>query len=248
MGLTTPPELYHLPGFHEPFSAISHLFGAVLFVWLGFLLLRRARGDRHRMAFLAVYALACVLLFAMSALNHMLVRGGTAHHIAERLDHAAIFVLIAGTFTPVHGLLFSGPLRWGPLVFVWVTAAAGIALRNVFVSGMSGLVGLSLYLALGWCGGFTAMLLWRRYGFRFIRPLLWGGAAYSVGAVADYLGHPLLVPGVIHGHDVFHLAVLAGALCHWYFIWRIAGSGKGSTALREGCQLPSGSTGIDGGL
>ena len=114
------PPLYHLPGFHEPFSAISHLFGAGLFLVLGFLLLRRGWGDTARLIFLGVYAVSCVLLLSMSAVFHMVVRGGPAHRVMERLDHGAIFILIAGTFTPGHGLLFRGPLRWGsPAVQNW---------------------------------------------------------------------------------------------------------------------------------
>ncbi len=223
--MATPelPELYHLPGFHEPFSAVSHLFGAALFAWLGLLLMRRARGDPRRLAFLAVYACSCVLLFAMSGLYHMLVRGGAAHGVAERLDHGAIFVLIAGTFTPVHGLLFAGPRRWLPLLFVWSSAGVGITLKNIYFADLAAWVGLGCYLLLGWCGALTAGLLWRRYGFRFVRPLVLGGLAYSVGAVAEYVGFPVLIPGVVQGHEVFHLAVLAGALWHWSFIWRIAG-------------------------
>src|SRR5687767_2832187 len=112
------PDLHHLPGFHEPFSAISHLLAAALFAWLGFLLLLRGRGDPLRQFFLGVYAGSCVVLFSLSGVYHQMERGGTAHRVLERLDHGAIFVLIAGTFTPVHGILFRGPLRWGPLVLI----------------------------------------------------------------------------------------------------------------------------------
>jgi hemolysin III len=214
--------LYHLPGFNEPFSAVSHLFGAALFVWLGALLLRRGRGDPGRLASLSVYVFACVLLFSMSGVYHQLVRGGTAHRVLERLDHSAIFVLIAGTFTPVHWILFRGRLRWGPLALIWAAAAFGIVLKTVYFSDLAEWVGLTFYLALGWVGAFSGYHLWRRYGFACIRPLLWGGLAYSVGAVSDFLGWPVRIPGVVHGHEVFHLAVLMGALFHWSFIWRIA--------------------------
>src|SRR5262245_45649802 len=103
MGQAT--EIYHLPGFHEPFSAVSHLFGAALVVFLVALLLRKGQGSAARLVFLGVYAGSCVLLFALSGVYHMMVRGGTARLVMERLDHGAIFVLIAGTFTAVHGLL-----------------------------------------------------------------------------------------------------------------------------------------------
>ena len=96
-------ELHRLPCFHEPFSAASHLLGAVVFVALGYRLLRRGRGDRARLLFLGVYAASCVLLLSVSGVYHMTARGGPAHRVMERLDHSAIFVLIAGTFTPAHG-------------------------------------------------------------------------------------------------------------------------------------------------
>src|SRR5262245_33938352 len=101
-GAVLPPELCPLPGCHEPFSAISHLVGALLFVFLGAFLIRRGnvpggRGRRTRLAFLGIYAASCVLLFSMSALYHSMAHGGTARRVFERLDHAAIFLLVAGT-------------------------------------------------------------------------------------------------------------------------------------------------------
>jgi channel protein (hemolysin III family) len=219
-------ELYHLPGFHEPFSVITHLLGAVLFLILGVRLLRRGRGDRARVAFLGIYAASCVLLFSMSGVYHMMVRGGGAHRVLERLDHGAIFVLIAGTFTPTLGILFRGWLRWGQLVLIWAAAITGITLKTIFFDDLVEWLGLSFYLTLGWFGGVSAVFLARRYGFAFIKPLLWGGIAYSLGGVVDFLRWPTLVPRVVQAHEVFHLAVIVGAVFHWRFIWQFA-SGRG---------------------
>jgi channel protein (hemolysin III family) len=216
------PPLYHLSGFYEPVSAISHLFGAVLFLWLGALLLRKGRGDPLRLAVLGIYAFSCVLLFAMSGVYHQMVRGGTARAVMERLDHGAIFILIAGTFTPIHGILFRGRMRWLPLALIWGAAIMGITFKAIFLPAFPEWIGLSFYLALGWLGAGTGFVLWRIYGFAFIRPLVLGGIAYSVGAVSEYLGWPVVIPGVLQGHEAFHLAVLVGALLHWGFIWRIA--------------------------
>jgi channel protein (hemolysin III family) len=215
-------ELYHLPGFHDPFSAISHLAGAVVFLVLGGLLMRRGRGDPARLAFLGVYTVSGVFLLSMSAVYHMMMRGGTARQVFERLDHSAIFVLIAGTFTPAHGLLFRGWRRWGPLLLIWAAAITGITLKSIFLHGLAEGLGLTSYLALGWVGVLSALSLWRRYGFAFVEPLVLGGAAYSVGGVLEYLGWPVLIPGVVHAHEVFHLAVLVGVFCHWCFIWQFA--------------------------
>lgn len=220
--LAQAPELYHLPALHEPCSALSHLLGAVLFAYLGALLLRRARRHAGRQVFLGVYAVACVALFSLSGTYHMVERGSAAHRVLGRLDHAAIFVLIAGTFTPAHGLLFRGPLRWGPLALVWCAAGIGIALRAVYYDELTDGLGLTCYLVLGWLGAVSAYLLARRHGPAFVRPLLAGGLAYTAGGVAEFLRWGVLVPGVVHAHEVCHMAVLAGALCHWRFVWQFA--------------------------
>lgn len=231
------PALYHLPGFYHPVSAVSHLLGAALFVVLGVLLLRRGRGDAARVAFLGVYAFSCVLLLSVSGVYHMTVTGGAANAVMLRLDHAAIFVLIAGTYTPAHGLLFRGPLRWGPLLLMWAAAAAAVTLKTVYFRSMAAGLGVSLYLALGWLGGASGLLLWRRHGFAFVRPLLLGGLAYSAGAVIEFLRWPVLIPGVVHPHELFHLAVLAGALLHWRFVRQFAaghvGASEGAPARRS---------------
>jgi channel protein (hemolysin III family) len=199
------------------------MLGAILFLFLGLKLLQHGRGDRSRVAFLAVYAASCVLLLSMSTVYHMMVRGGTAHAVLGRLDHGAIFGLIAGTFTPTLGILFRGWLRWGQLLLIWAAAITGITLKTIFYDDVAEWLGLSFYLTLGWFGAFAAVLLVRRYGFAFIRPLLWGGVAYSIGGAVDLARWPTIIPRVIEGHEVFHIAVLIGAVFHWRFIWQFAG-------------------------
>jgi channel protein (hemolysin III family) len=217
-----PPELRHLAGLHDPFSAASHLFGAALFLVLGALLLRKGRGDPERLAYLAVYAAACVLLFGASGMFHAAAAGTDLRAFARRLDHAAIFVLIAASFTPGLGILFHGRERWGPLLLLWLAALAGVAVKMALFEAVGRSLDLTLYLGLGWLGVIPAITLYRRHGFRFIAPLLWGGIAYSIGGAMNLVRWPVLLPGVVHAHELFHLAVLAGALCHWLFIWRIA--------------------------
>jgi predicted membrane channel-forming protein YqfA (hemolysin III family) len=83
----------------------------------------------------------------------------------------------------------------------------------------------------------SAVFLVRRYGFPFIKPLLWRGIAYSIGGVADFLRWPTVVPRVVESHEVFHVAVLVGAVFHWLFIRQFAG-GRGDQGLR--LRLPTG--------
>jgi channel protein (hemolysin III family) len=215
-------ELRHLPGFYEPCSAISHLFGAVVFLFLGAFLLRRGWGDRTRLILLGIYAGSCVVLLSLSGVYHMMVRGGTARLVMERLDHGAIFLLIAGTCTPALGLLFRDPVRWGLLLLVWTTTITAITLKTIFFHDLPEWLGLSFYLALGWFGFIPAVYLGRHHGFAFIKPLLLGGVIYSVGATLEYHNFLVLIPGIAGPHEVFHLAVLVAALFHWLFVWQIA--------------------------
>ena len=217
-------ELYHLPGFYEPFNAISHLLATALFVILGWKLLRNGGGSRTSLTFLAIYSTACVFLLSMSTVFHMMVRGETASRVMERLDHGAVFVLIAGTFTAVHGIIFRGWFRWVPLVVVWCVTVACITLKTVFFDSLSEWVGLSLYLGLSWGVAFSVFQVIRRYGLAYLTPLLGGGLAYSLGAVLEYLRWWDVIPGVVHAHEIWHIMVLAGALLHWRFIWKVAGN------------------------
>jgi channel protein (hemolysin III family) len=215
-------DIIPIPGFSQPFSSISHLFGAALFAVLEGYLLRRGRGNRNRLIFLGIYSFSCVFLFSMSGVYHLLEPGSSGRAVLLRLDHAAIFVLIAGTFTPVHGILYRGIGRWGTLLFIWTAAITGITLKTIFFNSVGELLSLTLFLALGWVGAFSGGVLWYRYGFRFVRPLIWGAIAYTIGGVQEYLAWPTLLDGVIGPHELFHVMVLIGAVLHWCFVYQIA--------------------------
>jgi channel protein (hemolysin III family) len=158
----------------------------------------------------------------MSGVNHMLAVDSPARSIIGRIDHSAIFVLIAGTFTPVHGILFRGWGRWLPLLLIWTAAIAGITLKCLYFNDWPRSLGVGLYLLLGWLGAISGVAIARGFGFKFVVPLLFGGIAYSVGAILEFIDWPVIIPGVVHPHELFHLAVVIGALFHWLFIWRIA--------------------------
>jgi channel protein (hemolysin III family) len=211
-----------MPEMQETLSSMSHLAGAVAFSGLGVALVRRGRGHFWRMASLAAFALSSVLLLSVSGVYHMASPDGASREILQRLDHAAIFALIAGTFTPVHAILFRGVWRWGMLAGIWTVAIAGIVLKTVYFDAIPEWVGLAIYLAFGWIGVFSWTALARRFGMRFARPALWGALGYTLGAVVDFLRWPVLVPGVLGAHELFHLAVLAGVAFHWHFIFNFA--------------------------
>jgi channel protein (hemolysin III family) len=211
-----------IPGFSDPVSSLTHLTAAVVFAILGAFLVARGRGDARRVISLAVFAFSCVLLLSLSGVYHLLTPETAARGVLMRLDHAAIFVLIAGSFTPVHVILLRDQWHWHLLAWIWVAAIAGLALKTVYFDTMPAWLGLLMYLGLGWLGLISTIALARRFGVRFVLPLVWGALAYTIGAVTEFLGWPVLAPGVVGPHEVFHLAVLAGVSFHWAFIRGIA--------------------------
>ena len=130
-------ETYAIPGFSDPLSSLTHLLGAVVFACLTPFLLLKGRGDPGRVASLGVFAFATVLLLALSGTYHLLSPGTGGRAVLQRLDHAAIFVLIAGTFTPLHFILFRGAWRWATLLILWASATAGVTLKSVFFGDTS---------------------------------------------------------------------------------------------------------------
>jgi len=168
-----------IAGFSDPVSSLTHLAGAVVFAVLGVVLLHRGRGDLGRMISLCVFAFSCVLLLSLSGVYHLLGPDTAGREVLKRLDHAAIFVLIAGSFTPVHVILFRGAGRWGMLAGIWAAAIAGLVLKTVYFATMPEWLGLLMYLGLGWMGVISALALARRYGWRYIHLVLWGALAYT---------------------------------------------------------------------
>jgi len=104
---------YPIPGFSDPFSSLSHLLGAFIFLVLSFPLLKSGKGNLLRSIALSVFSFASVFMLSMSGVYHLLSPDGEARVILQRLDHSAIFVLIVGTMTPVHLILFRGFMCWG---------------------------------------------------------------------------------------------------------------------------------------
>lgn len=219
-----------IPGFSDPVSSLSHLAGAATFAILAIPLIIRGRGDARRVVSLAVFAFSCVLLLSLSGVYHLLTHETVARAVLMRLDHAAIFVLIAGSFTPVHSILLRDRWQWHLLAWIWIAAIAGLTLKTVYFDTVPPRLGLLMYLALGWLGLISTVALARRFGVRFVLPLVWGALAYTIGALADFLGWPVLVAGVVGPHEIFHLAVLAGISFHWAFILGIA-SGESAGVL-----------------
>jgi hemolysin III len=165
----------------------------------------------------AVYATSVSALFGTSALYHRVTWTGPARRRMRRLDHAMIFLLIAGTYTPVGLLVLQGTLATVVLVVVWGGALAGIALQLAW-TGAPRWLGGTVYLALGWVAVVAMPQLFARLGVVGGLLLVAGGLVYSAGAAVYALRRPDPVPAVFGYHEVFHLLVIAGVTVHFLAI------------------------------
>ncbi len=223
-----------IPGFSEPFSSISHLLAAALFSFSGLVLLLRSRGCHGRFYSIGIFIFSVVFLLSMSGVFHLLEPGGEPRSILRRLDHAAIFTLIAGTFTPIHVLLFSGWRRWSVLAVIWGFAIAGITVKTLYFNEFPEWVGLTLYMSMGWIGALSAILIYHLHGGRYLVPLIAGAVAYTVGAILEFLRMPTLIDGVVGPHELFHIFVIFGISFHWLLIARIAEDHRKGVLITQG--------------
>jgi hemolysin III len=181
-------------------------------------LLRSAEGPLQAIGF-GVYGASLVALYTASAVAHSLHRDGSAAQRLDRLDYAAIFLLIAGTYTPFCLVTLSGAWRWGLLAAVWSAAALGIV--TVYAGGAARhWPRVVLYVAMGWMVLLAAGQLQRALPPPAVAWLLAGGVVYTVGAIIYLLERPRLWPGRFGSHDLWHCMVLAASACHFVAVMR----------------------------
>jgi hemolysin III len=166
---------------------------------------------------MAVYAVSLSLLFGVSALFHRHVWGPVGRRRMRRLDHSTIFVAIAGTYTAVAGIALGGWASITVLVLVWVGAAVGITLRQVWLDAPKWAVALP-YVVVGWAALLVLPQLWRALGGGGFTLLLGGGLAYTAGAIVYALRRPDPAPGTFGYHEVFHLLTVIGAALQFVVI------------------------------
>ncbi len=203
-------------------NTITHLAAALLAVpglaWLLWL----TRAEPVKMASLFVYGVSLIALFTSSALLHGLRVSRRWRSWLNRCDHMAIFLLIAGTYTPIITNFFPQPWRAPLLIGVWSVAAAGM-LYKLTSARIHGFFNVSIYVIVSWGGALPLALslpLAARIGRAGISLLLLGGLIYSLGFVIYYRRRPDPWPGWLGHHELWHLFVIGGSLCHYLFMLR----------------------------
>ena len=204
----------------EPFSSYSHFVGAVLSgVGLFAMVLRLLLDDAvsgQMAAAAVVFCLSLIALYSASSIYHFSGRGEAVLRRLKKLDHSMIYVLIAGSYTPVVLRFMPAPRSYVFLGAIWLVALTGIAVKLLWIDAPR-LIGTALYLALGWAVAFD-------FGVVLSMPapaialLAAGGLAYTAGGIIYIAKRPNL-SAVLGFHELFHLFVIAGSLCHYLMVF-----------------------------
>lgn len=205
----------------EPVSSVTHLATAAFAVYVTLLFGRLTADDPAKRRVLLVFGFSMVALYTASGIYHAVpgAKNDRLVSACRRLDMSAIYLLIAGSFTPIVGVLLSGPGRRVMLTVLWSLAGVGI-LSRWLVPGVPHPVTVGTFAAAGLPGLLPARHYVRAVGWRALAWGLAGAACYAVGGVCDVADWPAPVPGLINSHELTHLLDMAGTACHVVFMLR----------------------------
>lgn len=208
----------------EPANGLTHLAGALLsLIGLGVLLtVAWQRGSVPLLIGFTVFGLSQTGLYTASGLYHSLKVSDANIDRLLRFDCAMVFVLIAGTYTPVCLVALDGVWRWGLLAVIWILALIGGVTKLRWMHAPAWL-STGFYVGMGWVAAFAIPALAQTIPPGGMVWMVAGGITYTVGAVIFALDRPSLLPGVFEAHALWHLFVLGGSACYfWVMIAYIA--------------------------
>lgn len=205
--------------FRDPISGLTHLVGAILSIIALCILVAQAAiyGDIWHMVSFTIFGATLLLMFASSALYHLVHASEPVLLWLKRIDHMAIFLLIAGSYTPFCLVPLHGDTGWLLFTAVWGLAAAGIGLK-LFWIGAPRMLSTLIYLGMGWLVVFAAKPAMAAVPTDALLWLLYGGIAYSLGAIVYATKWPNPWPRWVGFHEIWHVFVMAGAFCHFWAV------------------------------
>ena len=203
----------------DPISALTHLIGFIVSVALTPVLFIKASYSMCTITdliALAVYRLSVSLLYRASTAYHTFILPGRGARILKKFDHMSIFVMIAGTYTPVCLILMNRNTGIPLLIAVWSVAAVGMLVKAFWVYCPK-YVSSIIYIAMGWAALFKIRIIRTALGPGAFTLLLTGGIFYTVGGIIYAL--KIRFNDDWSEHEIFHLLILLGSLCHYLLIF-----------------------------
>jgi hemolysin III len=205
----------------EPVNSLTHWAGAILALAGLIVLLIVGWSTPAKIVSLLIYGLSLIAMFSASATYHMVRAKDKVLLILRKIDHSAIFLLIAGTYTPFCINAFDGFWKWGMLIIIWSLAAIGIIVKVFYIKAPRWL-NAGIYVVMGWlCVGASGQMLATLPVWVFIW-LITGGVIYTLGAVVYSTKIFNFKPGVFGFHEVWHIFVLLAAAAHYVAVMGVA--------------------------
>jgi hemolysin III len=212
------------PDSNEYFNAISHLIGAILSISALAVLVSLAAmaGKPAHVVGFAIYGVSLFLSFLFSTLLHFFLLFRKYLRVFGVLDHNAIYILIAGTYTPFCLTILSGATGWTLFAIIWSLAVFFITLKSIFFTKIPVWMSNASFLLMGWIILFLIGPIYNRLGLDAIWLLVAGGLFYTVGALIFAFGKPNPFPPYFGNHEIWHVCVLAGnAIFFLVMFWHV---------------------------
>jgi len=196
----------------------SHLAGAVASLAGYIVLLCASGGDVTKIVLSSIYSICAIFIFACSSIYHGQKAEDDDTNPWRKLDHIAIFFMIAGTYTPISWIYLDVYWRWSIIGAQWLLVILGLVFKLVYIKGPRWLT-IAIYLLMGWMALIPLGQLLAAMPFSSIALLFAGGVAYSVGAVIYAIKKPNPFPGIFGFHEIFHFLVIIGAVLHYLMVY-----------------------------
>jgi hemolysin III len=205
----------------EPVNSLTHWAGAILALFGLIALLIIGWDTPAKIISFAIYGISLIFMFSASATYHMVRVKDRALEIFRKVDHAAIFVLIAGTYTPFCVNAFEGFWKWGMLTIIWSLALIGIIVKIFYIRAPRWL-NAGIYVLMGWISVAAAGQMLAALPTWVFVWLIAGGVIYTLGAMVYATKMFNFKPGVFGFHEIWHIFVLLAAIAHYVAVMGVA--------------------------
>lgn len=205
----------------EPINGFTHLAGALLsFIGLLALVIKTTLNTPTTVSLTAViiFGLSMILLYATSATYHLTISSDKVISFLRRLDHAMIFVLIAGSYTPFCLIALNGPTGWILFGIIIATAIAGVSFKLIWFK-CPRWISTIIYVAMGWISIFLISPLYKALSFNGVSLLVLGGTFYTIGAIIYATKPKFLNFKHLGFHEIFHIFIMLGSLTHFFCVF-----------------------------
>lgn len=205
--------------FREPVSGLTHLFGVFISA-VGLLVLLNislALNNTRDMAVSCVFGISLILLYSASSIYHLTMASEKVIKILRRVDHSMIYVLIAGSYTPVCLITLKGKIGYSIFAMIWALTILGILIKNFWFNAPRWL-STAFYIVMGWLVVVAIYPMSKVMPAAGIMWLILGGVSYTVGGLIYAFKYPKINNKYFGFHEIFHIFVLMGSFCHYWFV------------------------------